>query len=645
VNCARVQEALSERMDGEHLSPRVRDAVDSHVESCLTCHSFLARAERVRRSVRMRPAEDVPDLTERIMEAVETGSAAVLTRRRRPAPVRRRARPAWGWAPVAAALVVGLVAGSIAVGGPWQTETTRPTALAQVARGVRSAARGVDSYHATFQLSEHGLPGAPDRAFAMEVWFAAPQRFRLELADRTSYPSDAWTPTEITYVADGTATYLRAPTGCPATLGAACPATREVLEDQSAFSTATTIPSDLVLPLDVFGSTRGIAVAGSGTALGRPAVRLTMSFDRAAPLFPFLRLGGTWRPFFGGDAVEVWLDGETYFPLRWRVTASIDPDRRDWELRFGLPAEPAGGGLLDVRATSFDTVPPPATTFSIAGLVPPVVDPAELAAHVGFEPVTPIDTKELAFASAAVAPPTATEDAPQTLLTYADGLAYLKVGERRDWEQRRLFGPLTGTPEVVDLENGGVAYYEPATADHGRRLAIHTDETDLYLETNLPREELLSIAATLPPGRRIPAAWWSTKARDALVRLVSLEDAGRLVPFRIRLPGSLPEGYAFAAAQVTRIDRSVSVAIVFRRLDSDLAGQPITLHVERARAVPPTTGEQQVLVDVGGRPGRYTPASARLEWLSGRLLVTIEAPGMSLRDVLAIALSIPGGRP
>jgi hypothetical protein len=37
-----------------------------------------------------------------------------------------------------------------------------------------------------------------------------------------------------------------------------------------------------------------------------------MRFDRAAPLFPFLR-GGTWRPFFPEDRVVLWLDATSWF--------------------------------------------------------------------------------------------------------------------------------------------------------------------------------------------------------------------------------------------------------------------------------------------------------------------------------------------
>ena len=81
-------------------------------------------------------------------------------------------------------------------------------------------------------------------------------------------------------------------------------------------------------------------------------------------------------------------------------------------------------------------------------------------------------------------------------LTYSNGLTYLRVVEQRRWDDDGLFGPV-GEAERVDL-GGGTVYYEPAGTKQGRRLAIHTDDTNIYLETNLSREELLSVAASLP---------------------------------------------------------------------------------------------------------------------------------------------------
>src|SRR5213080_835757 len=51
-------------------------------------------------------------------------------------------------APVAAALAVGLVAGSVAVGGPWQRPEGLSVDAAEVTRGVAAAATTLSAYQA-----------------------------------------------------------------------------------------------------------------------------------------------------------------------------------------------------------------------------------------------------------------------------------------------------------------------------------------------------------------------------------------------------------------------------------------------------------------------------------------------------------------
>ena len=67
MNCDRAQAAISERMDGERLPGRITTAVDAHVEGCANCRTFAEQASRVRTTVRIRPAERIPDLVDPIM--------------------------------------------------------------------------------------------------------------------------------------------------------------------------------------------------------------------------------------------------------------------------------------------------------------------------------------------------------------------------------------------------------------------------------------------------------------------------------------------------------------------------------------------------------------------------------------------------
>lgn len=73
MRCEDARLALSARLDGEP-DPHGGGAVDDHLAGCAMCEAWLAGAERVTRTVRLRPVR-VPDLTERIMAALHADGA------------------------------------------------------------------------------------------------------------------------------------------------------------------------------------------------------------------------------------------------------------------------------------------------------------------------------------------------------------------------------------------------------------------------------------------------------------------------------------------------------------------------------------------------------------------------------------------
>ena len=397
VNCRHVQPLLSARMDGEHLSSAQRAGVDAHVASCASCRTFEERSARVRTAVRIRPAERVPDLTEAIMAGVAREGA----RGARPL-ARRPPSPRWNrLVPAIAAAIAGMLVGSLLVGGPWRGGPPAASA-ASIARAIRQVAPSVEAFQGSYLIREHGLdPTVPDRQLQMDVAFLAPQRFRLDVRDLTSYPSAAWTPTDLTYLEDMPATYQSGPTGCPATLPPAdCPPTRTVISHASSYSAAAPLPADLIAPIATFGSSDGVVVTGHEDVEGHATVRVEMSFARAAPLFPFLRLGGTWRPMFEGDRVVLWLDTTGWFPVRYEVFPSADPDRRAWEMRFGLPHEQADTAIMDVTLQSVSGAAPDPSVFAIPGLGRPESVPlADAERRLGYLPVLPGDTGHLDLTS------------------------------------------------------------------------------------------------------------------------------------------------------------------------------------------------------------------------------------------------------
>jgi hypothetical protein len=639
VNCSRARATLSERMDGERLSARQAAVLEDHVGSCLTCQAFRARADRLRQSVRIRPAEQIPDLAERIMGAIEAEAAPSVRRfRRRPASLRSRSRGRW--TPVAAALLVGLVAGSVAVGGPWGRPSSNGVTADFVVKGVRVAARRLDAYHASFKITERGLPGIPTRTFSMEVAFATPGRYRLEVADDTQYP-DARTPTDLTFIANGTAMYRRGPLPCPTVIDpSVCLPAREPVTVSSAYATQASLATNLVVPVDVLGNPRRLTVTDTGTVLGRSAVRVELPFDRAAPLFAFREVGGTWRPVFPDDRVVLWVDDANWFPLRATVYPSTDPGRREWAQLFGLPAEDPSQPIIDLVATSIGTAAPPQSDFVIpGGVVQPEVPQSDLRREVGFAPLKPGYLANLTPAYAVVPPIDAGPSAPDALLTYASGVSYLRVGERQEPHAGIPLGSADAAAEVIHLTNG-VAYYQPAEDGHGRRLTIHAGDRDLVLETNLPRDELLKIAATFPvTGEQLPRAWLTEKAGGDVTEVVTLAQARRRTPFPVKLPATLPQGYVVARVLLTRIGGITGVTITFQSA-SDLEGEPIELHVEPANRLPFAAADA-MKVPVGDAGGRWSAEDSQLEWLQGGRYLSLRAPGLGLTTIMAMALTIP----
>ena len=481
MNCDRAQLERSARMDGGHADAGLTAAVDAHVASCARCRSFDRAAGRARAAVRIREADPVPDLVGPIMSRVERLPAALPA----PAVARRRPAPRWQRAmPVAAALVVGALIGSVLVGGPFRGRDPEAVSAAALVRGVRSASASMRSFEATFRIEERGLaPDVPVRRLDMRIAFLAPQRFRLDVFDRTDYPSAARVPNDVTYVEDASTVWRSAPTGCGAAVPG-CPPTRTTLSAGGSRAFA-----DLIVPMTTFGSAGGFRVVETEAVGDHDVVRVELPFARAAPMFSFLQVGGEWRPFFGGDRVELELDAGSWVPRRMSVFPAAGQARRAWELRFGLPVEEPNTPILDVSAVAVHDRAPDASLFDLP-VEPPALSIADLTERVGARPVMPAFTGDLRLSGAA-AP--ASASGPRSMLLYTDGLDFLRVTEH--WPGRPGGGR---GGELVELASGAVARYEAADGRHGRRLTIDGGSTTIVLETNLPRAEVLAIADSLP---------------------------------------------------------------------------------------------------------------------------------------------------
>ena len=648
MNHEQAERLLSARIDGERLATRQTVALEHHLEACAQCRAFERGAYRLREAARFEVAPAVPDLVHEVMAAVRTDAKPSGLRVVRPARLpRRRLLPRL--APVAAALLIGVLIGSLVVGGPWQrSQTGSALAAAEIAGGISAAAANLDAYQATFSIHELNMStDVPERDLTMRVWFHAPEQFRLDVVDHTDYPART-TPTDLRLVVDGSRWFASGPAPCPT---AECPQRESVVRNRLPFSTDAPIPTDLVLPISTLADADRLTVLGRGTVLGRPAVQVEVPFERARPLFPFLSIaggsiGGDWRPFFPNDRVRIWLDERNWFPLKWAVYPATGVERDAWALRFGLPNEPSLRPVFTVTALDVSTRPPSAGVFRIPASASAQdqgarsVGLTDVARDVGFEPVAPNTVGGLERYRVVLP----TDDTARSLIAYADGLAFVNLGETRTWAGTAPFGPVGVQAEEVPLAGGGVAYYEPSTDEHSRRVSIHAAGTDLYLESNLSRPALLAAAAALPvQGLPMPDAWRIRRVGGATVERVPLQAARSSVPFPIELPRTLPDGFGLASVELVDAGYGDGVTLYFRDLDADAGIGTIRLHLEPAQALPPATSASQSSMDVGDAHGRYTPDRSELEWVRSGVYHSLDAPGLELPELVAIAASIGSG--
>jgi outer membrane lipoprotein-sorting protein len=649
VDHERAERLISERLDGERLSPRDTVWLERHLESCAECRAFERGAYRLREAARFEVAPAVPDLVEKIMTSVESES------RSRPAGIRvvRPMRLPRGrsflprLAPAIAALLVGLLAGSLVVGGPWrdaERDSMAALAAADVTDGIAGAASSLDSYEARFSIVERNRAAdIPVRQMRMRVWFNAPEQFRMDVIDRTGYPARE-TSNDLQLLVNGDRWYSSAPAPCPLPR---CPERETSIRNRAPFSSHAPAPTDLVLPLVALAEPESFEVLRLGRALEREAVVVEVPWERASSLFPFLSIGGRWRPFFPNDHARIWLDARSWFPLRWRVFPARGPARDQWQLRFGLEEERPRRWIFDVVANSVRLSAPAGDVFEIPStartedLGARAVALDQVTHETGFEPVAP--PSELGgLGLYRVVIPDATSD-EEALVTYADGLSFVKLGETRSWTADAPFGLADVRAEEVVLGGGSVGYYEPATETQGRRLSIHAAGTDLYVETNLPRERLLDVGASLPvTGLEMPDEWRLHETDGALVERVTLAQARAAIPFEIATPGELPAGFTLASVELVEVEGDAGVTLYFRDAEVDVGVGTIRLHLEAGRELPPASAARQSAVEVGDAEGRWTPARTQLEWIAAGVYHSLDVPeGSDLRfaDLLAIAVS------
>ncbi|HZS22843.1 MAG TPA: zf-HC2 domain-containing protein [Pseudonocardiaceae bacterium] len=70
MDCTHCREAISARLDGEE-GPRESSAVDAHLAICSACNQFSDDAARITKLARCAPAAHAPDISMKVMSAVD----------------------------------------------------------------------------------------------------------------------------------------------------------------------------------------------------------------------------------------------------------------------------------------------------------------------------------------------------------------------------------------------------------------------------------------------------------------------------------------------------------------------------------------------------------------------------------------------
>jgi hypothetical protein len=539
-----------------------------------------------------------------------------MARIARERPSLRRASLRAGAVGAAAAAVVVLAASL-----PGSDTPPGSVAASEISRRVRAAARALSGLEASFEITERGWhPRVGARRFTATIAYEAPERFRLMVRDHTRYPSPRkWPQNDVDLVASARRWWIREPSTCPPEAMPGCAVAagteeRSIIARQP-FDGSTSLPTDIVVPLETLATSSAFEVLGADTLLGRRVVRVRVPFRQAAPLVMSLQPGGSWAELRPADVVDIWIEPTTWFPLRFEV-------RRTGRAR----------PLLEVRATSFEERP-------TLGDRPFRVPRHGVAKDGAFHRGGGWDGAAAPAYTAGLRPYRAGAAHGHRILAYVDGMAWLKVVIRRGGNLR---ASRHLAAEEVALGAAGFGYYEPATesslvASFRRRFDLYGPSVHVHLESNLPRADLLRVAASLGvAGRRLPSV-----RRVGGVRVERLAPPEAAAVAWAQTPARLPAGYRAAAAYESRShDARRTVTIVYRHPQAGFDDTGVRVTQARPVDVLPPSSETFRAVAVGGVDARWSAERGELEWIEDGVLRAVAAPSFGLDEAVRIAASL-----
>ena len=587
---------MSAFIDGES-DARMTADVRGHLDDCHMCRRYEESLRSTKRAVRLQPALPVPDLRASVMQRVAAEAPLVLRRRERHRLGRVVA--------VAAATTVLFLAGAATL---WRTRPPEIASATEITTSVQAAARSLSTYRASYAITERGWhPSVRSREFVAEVWFDAPERFRLRVRDLTAYPSASWPSNDVDIVATARRWTIAEPTTCPVESLPSCGSTgmeRRALTQRQPFDGTTALPTDIVLPVQTLATSDRFEVLGDSTVSGRTVYQLALTYAEARPMIDALQAGGSWRAFSPDARVLLSIDRETWFPLGFSVTE---------------PGSDRPG--LSVRATSFAEPRLPADAFRSR--------PQGIVKSGDFRPVPDLAlSREPAYVAGLEGYRRGRTSNGSLVVTYAKGMTWLKL----------TYSPAgttsTARPETSEpvRTRRGIAYYRPADVSLRRTLDVYGTTGHLRIETNLDRAELLRVAASTGfEGHR--AAYPEGIEGATFAEIGSLDFT--------KLPGYLPAGYEFAAAYTTAARGKVSGAVVFfRRPEVEYDGVGIRLtQVSGIRNLAPSS-ETFGSVSLGDIVARWSPERGELEWVDAGVYRAVAAPALGPLEAERVARSL-----
>ncbi|MGH2807090.1 MAG: zf-HC2 domain-containing protein [Actinomycetota bacterium] len=596
ADCERTRVDLSARMDGEVTALRSRE-LDEHLSTCAECRAYEASLRKVKRSLRLQPAPDVPDLTASIVAAVaEQGPRA-------------RTWDAWR-SRGRTALVAAVIAALVVLGASLPSPNGSDVAVADLAQKVRAAAKEITTYHAVYTITERGWHrSVPVRRMEAEVWFAAPESMRLSVRDHTRYPGPGWPKNDIDLVASETRWWIREPSSCPTPALPGCALRPEVEEralvHRQPFDGTSPVPTDIILPLETIASGEGISIEGRDQVAGRTAVHVVIPYWQAVPLVTSLQPGGSWRAPDPLDRVDLWLEEDTWFPLRFEIHHN------------GVTAP-----LLEVNASAFERPEElPVDVFRVprSGIVRDGGFNGDARVKATLSPSYRSGLREYREGATS---------GLQGVVSYARGMSWLKVAT--DGRTSPSFETATG--ELVRIGDG-FGLYQPATELLRRRVDIFGPDVHVYVESNLPRAELLKVASSIDVrGKRIDRLREGTGT--TVTRLSRIEAAAHPIAL---MPTYLPSGYRHSTSLLSESRRGARLITLYRRAEAEFEGFGIRITRAQGTTSLPPSSEDLLNVRIGDIRARWSSERSELEWIDGGSYTAVAVPAFDLEMAVRVA--------